>query len=428
MNSWLDFFLLRDANAAWVLVGVSLLSISAGLVGVFSFLRKQSLVGDAISHALLPGVCLAFLFSGSRNPGILLLGAVVSGAMGLWVIERLNGIRKIQPDAALAIVLSVFYGLGILMLTAIQGSGMANQSGLDKFLFGKAASLVREDILVFGAAALVVIVLLAVFYRPLRLLAFDADYMQVQGWRVNRMQLLLSFLNILVIALGIQAVGVVLMAALLIAPAAAARYWTHHLPSMLLLAGVFSWIAGVAGTAVSYAAPGMPTGPWIVVALMVITFFSAAAGWDRGLWAAWRKQVKNRRKMLRENILKALYQMGEAKSALQAFHPITDLLDFRDLNPGQLQRSLSALVRDGFAEREGRQVRLTALGMQEGARVTRIHRLWELYLTTHLGLPIDHVHDDAEAIEHVITPELEAELAHRLNYPDKDPHESPIPY
>lgn len=428
MESLLDFFLLRDPNVAWVVGGIICITAAAAIVGTFTLLRKQALIGDAVSHAILPGVCLAFMIAQTKNPLVLLLGATLSGWLGLLAINYLSDKTKLKGDAALALVLSVFYGIGIVLLTAIQQSGNAAQAGLDKFLFGKAAALVGQDALTFAIFGLVLIAIVFVLYQPFKLVVFDKDFAQAKGLPVQNLEILLSILTVSAIALGIQAVGVVLMAALLIAPAAAARYWTNELAWMLVLATAFAILAGLIGTYISYTTPRMPTGPWIVSILSIFALGSIFLGKRKGLLARYMRQRFHQRKMLKENLLKVLWHLGEADGDFEAFREIPKMQERRFIELAQIKSGARKLVKEGLLKRQGSTISLTPLGKEEGERIIRIHRMWELYLTTHMNLPADHVHEDAEAIEHVITPEIEAELAKVLAGAEEDPHDSPIPY
>lgn len=427
MNEFLEFFSFTDANIRYVTLGSVLLAASSAVVGCFTLLRKRALVGDAVAHAVLPGVCLAFILSGTKNPFILLIGAFVTGWLSLLLIDFITSRSRIKEDTAIGLVLSVFFGIGILLLTAIQHSGNAAQSGLDKFLFGKAASLVGEDLIAFGVVALLLLLTTVIFYKELMLLCFDEAYAKTIGYPVRALELLLTTLTVFAVVVGIQAVGVVLMAAMLITPAAAARFWTDKLPLMLLLAALIGAFSGVSGAFVSYTAPAMPTGPWIVLIVSVIAIMSFAFAPKRGWVARILRQRRNRKLILEENLLKLMYQLGEQNHDFQRHYSLQSMLDRRGFSRDKALRGLKALTRQGYLEKNKEGWRLSSQGKRRGKRVVRLHRLWELYLTQYLHLATDHVHDDAETIEHIITTELEQRLLEELNYPQLDPHSSKIP-
>lgn len=417
-----------DPNVQMVVLGVMLLGAGAGVTGVFTFVRKRALVGDAIAHSVLPGVCLAFLISGQKHPLWLLIGAVTTGWLSLLLMDYITRNSKIKADAAIGVVLSLFFGLGILLLTAIQASGSGHQAGLDKFLFGKAASLTRQDVLVFGAAAGLILTVTALFFRAFSALSFDREFAMAVGLPVRTLEFILATITVLAVATGIQAVGVVLMAALLITPAAAARFWTNNLVKMTVLAAIFGMGAGLFGAWVSYQAPAMPTGPWIVILLTLIALVSVFAAPERGIFARWQLHRNNEHKMLLENVLKTFFQMEELQGE-QSFSPqaIRQKGHFREK---ELKKGLKKLLRKGMLvkpDSDG-QWRLSPDGIAESRRVVRLHRLWELYLSHKLGMAADHVHDSAEAIEHLLTPEMEKRLLEELEYPTLDPHDSKIPY
>jgi len=424
-----DFFLLQDPNVRWVVIAVVLMSISASITGCFTFLRKRALVGDAIAHAILPGVCLAFMFTQIKNPFILLIGATISGWLGLLSIDFITARTRLKPDTALSLVLSVFYGFGIFLLTIIQSSGNAAQSGLNNFLFGNAAAMVREDVITFTVFSGILILTVLALFNPFKLVIFDRDFAGVSGYPVEKIELLLSFLTVLAIAIGIQAVGVVLMSALLITPAASARYWTERLRQMMLLAAVFAAISGVSGAYVSYALPHMPTGPWIVMFLTFFALISILFGNKKGVIAAKIQQSRNNQKILLENILKCLYHLGEKEQKFNKAYTINEIQSKRLMPASDLKKGIKKLQnRNQITVSPANLIQLTLEGVKEGKRVTRVHRLWEIYLTKYMQLPVDHVHNDAEAIEHIITPELEKQLEDLLGKPLIDPHQSPIPY
>jgi manganese/zinc/iron transport system permease protein len=417
-----DLSVLYNANLLYVVFGCLLMSVSASTVGTFTFLRKKSLIGDAVAHAILPGICLAFLLNGTKNPLYLIPGAFLTGWLSILLVDSITHYSKIKQDTAISIVLSVFFGTGIWLLTVIQHSGMDNQSGLDAFLFGKAAALTSFDVWVFGMVALLLIAAIWAFYKEFQLLSFDKDFAQSIGYKTQGLELLLSGLTVLAIVTGIQAVGVVLMASLLIAPAATARFWTDKLHVMIFIAIFISSISAIIGASVSYIVPQMPTGPWIVMVLSlcaVLTFIFAPT---RGILVRWFKQRRNQKQMLEENILKTFYYLTQNPNQTEKnYFKFAAIQQQRSLPPTELTKGLEALISEGYIERQNNQYALTKEGLQQGKRVAHLHRLWELYLTEYLRIAPDHVHDDAETIEHVLTPELQKRLEVILGNPEIKP-------
>jgi manganese/zinc/iron transport system permease protein len=420
------FFSFANPNVTYVVLGSVLLSVTAAIVGVFLVLKKKSLVGDAVSHSVLPGVCAAFLISGTKNLSLMLIGAFVSGWLSLLAIDYITQNSKIKKDAAIGLVLSVFFAIGIVLLTYIQQTGNAAQSGMANFLFGNAATLVGKDLLTFAVIAVILIAGVLLFFKEFTLVAFDPDYARVLGLPVGRLELLLTSLTVLAVVTGISAVGVVLMAAMLITPAAAARYWTHKIKRMVWLSAAFGAVSGLSGAYISYIAPGMPTGPWMVVVSSMIAFFSfffAPLGVIRGSI----RHSRRNRKVADENILKIFYHIGESDANFTAPRTASDLLGYRKMRPASLQSGLKRLARQGFVTCKNRQWQLTPSGFERAKKVVRLHRLWELYLSDFMAIAPDHVHDNADTMEHFITPEIEAQLEKHLNNPETDPHGTIFP-
>lgn len=428
MNSLFEFFSFADPNIRFVALGSVLLTASSAIVGSFTFLNKKSLIGDAIAHAVLPGICLGFIVSETKNPIILIIGAFITGWLSLVAVNFITSRTRIKEDTAIGLVLSVFFGIGIVMLTVIQKSGNAAQSGLDHFLFGKAAALVGADLMAFGTVALLLLVVVYLLFKEFSLLAFDKDYARSIGLPVKRIELVLTSLIVLAVVIGIQAVGVVLMAAILITPAAAARFWTNRITVMITLASIFGAISGLSGAYISYIQPAMPTGPWIVIVISTIAFISFFFAPTRGIISRLFRQATIRKTINDENILKALYQLGEEDKNFLISHLPEEIQKRRKIPMDQLTKILKRLRNQGYIERDGQHWKMTEEGKIRAQRVVKIHRLWELYLTTELRIAPDHVHDDADTIEHLLTPELEAELERLLKYPKVDPHKSEIPY
>lgn len=283
MNSWIQA--IQDPNLQWVLMGCLLLGLSSGVLGSFTYLRKQSLMGDALAHAALPGVCIAFMLTGSKSIPLFMIGATVAGLLATFGIGYITRNSRIKQDTALAMVLSVFFGIGIVLLTQIQHSGSGNQSGLDKFLFGQAASMVLSDVAAMAIVSILLIASCALLFKEFKLLSFDPGFARGMGFPVAFLDQLLMFLIVVAVVVGIQAVGVVLMAALLITPAVSARYWTDRLGVMVVLSGLFGGMSGLFGTFLSMQGNHLPTGPLSVLSATGLFVLSLLFAPQRGLLA-----------------------------------------------------------------------------------------------------------------------------------------------
>jgi manganese/zinc/iron transport system permease protein len=277
-----------------VALGTALLGLVAGVLGSFANLRRQGLMGDALSHAALPGICLAYLVTHQKTPLILMAGAGIAAWLGMALILRITRHTRIDPNSALGIVLTVFFGFGVVLLTVLQKRNDAGQAGLDKFLFGQAAALVEESVLTMGVLGGLALAVVALLFKEFKLLSFDPEYAQTIGYPVRLLDTLLTGLLVVAVVIGLNTVGVVLMSALLVAPGAAARQWTHSLSTMLGIAGAFGAVSGVLGAVISVTESRIPTGPVIVLVVSAIVFLSLFLGSARGLLWEWLRHAKNR--------------------------------------------------------------------------------------------------------------------------------------
>jgi manganese/zinc/iron transport system permease protein len=415
-------------TARTVLLGASLLGVTGGVLGCFALLRRQSLLGDALAHAALPGICIAYLLTRSKDPASLFAGAIVAGLIGAFTILLVTNNSRIKQDSAIGMVLSVFFGIGIVLLTYIQKLPLGNQSGLDHFLFGQAATLMPRDIRVMAVMTGAVLLVTALVFKELKLLCFDRDFAASIGLPSRRLELVLTTLLVIVVVVGLQTVGVVLIVATLITPAAAARQWTERLGVMILLAALIGGGSGAAGALISASVDSLPTGPVIVLCASAVLIVSLLVAPRRGMvWAALEERRVARR-IRRENLLKDLYGWGERNEG--RWHeavPTAFVMGLRGQSGAQLGRTARRLQARGLIEPRTEGLRLTERGLRAAENVVRKHRLWELYLTRRLEIASDHVHRDAETMEHVLTDETVARLEQVLGYPEADPHGRPIP-
>lgn len=275
--------LFTDYTFQVVALGSAILGVISGALGCFAVLRKESLLGDGVSHAALPGVVLMFMITGNKNTEILLLGALVAGIVASLSIIGIVRNSRVKFDAALALVMSSFFGLGMILLTYVQRKPNAQQAGLSRFIFGQASTLIRRDVIIMTGIAVVVFLVIFLFWKELKLFSFDPEFAQTLGFSTRKLTILLSFMTVLSIVVGLQTVGVILMSAMLISPAVAARQWTDSLFGMVLLAGIFGALCGVVGTLISSSLLKMPTGPSIVVCSSIIVLISLLFSPRRGM-------------------------------------------------------------------------------------------------------------------------------------------------
>lgn len=291
--------LLQDYTFQTVALGSALLGLISGVLGSFALLRKQSLLGDGISHSALPGVVMSFILLESKHTEVLLIGALISGLLATFFIISIVRHTRIKFDSALALIMSVFFGFGLVLLTYVQKIPNSNQAGLKRFIFGQASTLLQRDIILMVICGLILLTTVFLFWKEFKLFIFDSDFAQSLGFSPRKLNILLSFMIVLTIIIGLQTVGVILMSAMLITPAVAARQWTNKLWVMVVLSALFGAISGILGTAASSLVPKLPTGPSIVVCVSTIAILSILFAPGRGIL----HQIYQRRKN------KVLYKM-----------------------------------------------------------------------------------------------------------------------
>ncbi|MCW4149326.1 metal ABC transporter permease [Halomonas sp. 18H] len=302
--------LIRDHTIQNVVIGAALLGLISGVLGSFAVLRKQSLLGDTMSHAALPGVCIGFLLAGAREMGFLLLGALATGALAALVMLMLTRNSRLKTDAALGIALSTFFALGVVLLTYIQNQNNAAQGGLDAFLFGQAAATLRGDLWIMGGVTLVALALVTAFWKEFKLVSFDPQFAASLGMPVMWLEVLLTVMIALAVVVGLQMVGVVLMAAMIIAPAVAARQWSHRLESMVLLAAVIGVAGGLFGALLSALSRGLATGPLIILSVSSVVLVSLLLAPGRGFVWEGIRLWQGRRRLRHQQVLTTLYRLA----------------------------------------------------------------------------------------------------------------------
>lgn len=396
-------------NTAVVLAGTSLLGASSGLIGVFALLRRRALLGDTLAHAALPGLCLAFLVWGERNLPVMLTGAFLSGLAGIAVVAGLRRFTRIKDDAALGIVLSLFFGAGLALLKRIQTHAVGgSRAGLDHYIFGSAAGMIASDVVVIAAVALCSLAAVLLLYKEFRLVTFDDDFARTQGWPAASLDLLLMLLISLTVTVALPAAGVVLTAALVILPAAAARFCTQRLGAMLAISALFGALAGGAGTIIS-AGGGIPTGPMIVLAGAAIFTAAMFLAPRRGIISRLLAERRARRRIERQKLLLAFLATATASATSDALRQTTSLA------PNRLGAVLRASERAGLLQRAAVDAwALTDTGRSRAAAVARAQRLWRQFLISHPDSVSLFAELDLEKIDDVLPAEMVAQMEGEL--------------
>jgi manganese/zinc/iron transport system permease protein len=421
-DQWRRVLLLKDYNTQVVILGTTLLGCAAGVVGSFTLLRKRALMGDALSHATLPGIGLAFIVATSfgangKSLPILLLGATITGVIGVGAILAIRNLTRLKEDTALGIVLSVFFGAGISLLGVIQQMEHGHAAGLEAFIYGKTASMGVKDAFLIATAALACIGASVLLFKELKLLCFDEGFAGSKGVPVLRLDLALMVLVVIVSIVGLQAVGLILMIALLVIPAAAARFWTEKMWRMVIISAALGAAGGMMGAGASALFSKLPSGAMIVLVCTMFFVISMVFGSARGVLVRLLRTSRLNRTVARQHVLRAMHEILESSTSLKCDQDggngtisIRDLLSNRSWSLSRLHRAVRRAQRATLVERTGGQVRLTKRGMAEAVRLTRQHRLWELYLITYADIAPSQVDRDADAIEHVLEPDVVAEL------------------
>lgn len=416
----LRVLLLRDYNTRVVVLGVMMFGIACGLIGTFMLLRRRALLSDAVSHATLPGIALAFMVmvamggSGKSLPG-LLLGAAIFGTLGMIAVMLIRGLTRLKDDVALGIVLSVTFGLGAALIKLCTELPGGSAAGLNRFIYGSAATMLYNDALTMLVAAGVVALLCALLYKEFALVCFDQAYASAQGWPVTRIDVAMMGLAVAVTTIGLQAVGLVLVVAMLIIPAAAARFWTDHLLRMTLGAAAIGMVSGYLGAILSGLVRNVPTGPVIVVVAAIMFVISMLLGTQRGVVVRLLEYVRLTRRVAMQHLLRAAYEQIEADGPDNGRFSTKELQARRSWTSTQLHRLLRrAQRRDWIEPIDHDRWQFTDAGRAEAEKVVRNHRLWELYLITHAEIAPSHVDRDADTIEHVLGAAMVEKLENML--------------
>lgn len=420
-----NVFLLRDYNTRLVVICTVLLGCACGLMGGFLLLRKRSLMGDTLSHATLPGVGLSFILAvalggDGKSLPILLVGAAITGVIGCAAVLFIREQTRIKDDAAMGIVLSVFFGAGIAILGAIQTMPEGSAAGLESFIYGKTASMVMSDFQILVLVTTCVITCSLLLFKELRLLCFDETFAAALGWPVKFLDILLLALITAVTVAGLQAVGLILIIAFLITPAAAARFWTHQLDRMLVLSALIGGASGWLGASLSAFIPRLPAGAVIVLVAALFFVVSLLIGTERGVIVRFLRQSQLKKRMGRQHLLRALYEILEGGRVTEELNirtvPFRQIRGRRTWSDTQLRDYIRHAYNDGLVEAPNKvdSILLTKTGLAEAAQVTRNHRLWEMYLIEYADVAPSRVDRDADMVEHVLGEKMVTRLENKL--------------
>ena len=420
-----NVLILRDYNTGLVVICTMLLGCACGLMGGFLLLRKRSLMGDTLSHATLPGVGLSFMLlvalgGDGKSLPILLAGAGITGVIGCAAVLFIREQTRIKDDAAMGIVLSVFFGAGVAILGVIQKMPEGSAAGLESFIYGKTASMVMSDFQILVFVTICVITCSLLLFKEFRLLCFDENFAAVLGWPVKFLDILLLALITAVTVAGLQAVGLILIIAFLITPAAAARFWTNQLDRMLMLSALIGAASGWIGASLSAFFPRLPAGAVIVLVAALFFVVSMLIGTERGVMIRSLRQSQLEKRMGRQHLLRALYEILEGGRVTEELIirtvPFRQIRGRRTWSDRQLRDYIRRAYNEGLVEAPNKadSILLTETGLVEAKQVTRNHRLWEMYLIEYADVATSRVDRDADMVEHILGDKMVTRLENKL--------------
>ena len=420
-----NVLILRDYNTRLVVICTMLLGCACGLMGGFLLLRKRSLMGDTLSHATLPGVGLSFMLlvaqgGDGKSLPILLAGAGITGVIGCAAVLFIREQTRIKDDAAMGIVLSAFFGAGVPILGVIQKMPEGSAAGLESFIYGKTASMVMSDFQILVFITVCVITCSLLLFKEFRLLCFDENFAAVLGWPVKFLDILLLALITAVTVAGLQAVGLILIIAFLITPAAAARFWTNQLDRMLMLSALIGAASGWIGASLSAFFPRLPAGAVIVLVAALFFVVSMLIGTERGVMIRFLRQSQLEKRMGRQHLLRALYEILEGGRVTEELNirtvPFRQIRGRRTWSDRQLRDYIRRAYNEGLVEAPNKadSILLTETGLVEAKQVTRNHRLWEMYLIEYADVATSRVDRDAEMVEHILGDKMVTHLEYKL--------------
>lgn len=439
-TDWLEqagrFWSFQDTAVQHAVLGCVLMGICCGLLGAFIVVRKLSLIGDTLSHAVMPGVALGFLWSATKDPLAIFIGATIAGLLGTTLVNLLKQTTRIKEDSALGMVLAGFYAVGICLFVMIQRTEGGHKSGIDKFLFGQAAAISPQDLWLMAVVTVLSVLIVGFFYKELLTTSFDAEFARSSGMAAGFFHYLLMLLLAFAVVVSLQAAGIVLVSAMLITPAAAAYLLTDRMGWMLVLASVFGVFSAVLGAFLSFLGNSLPTGPFIVLGASAVFALAFLLGPRHGLVPRALRE-RHRQSVVRdENTLKAIFHILERKNFSNQSVTMGELSHQRNESLPEIEQRCLHLARGRLASvsqagddpgLENRIVSLSPNGWMRACEIVRNHRLWELYLTNEANYAADHVHDDAERVEHILGEKTVRALERSLHYPTRDPHGKLIP-
>ncbi|MFK7983258.1 MAG: iron chelate uptake ABC transporter family permease subunit [Saprospiraceae bacterium] len=416
MENFLE--ILQDEWAIRALLASSMVGLMCGVLGCFIVLRNMALIGDALAHAILPGVVVAFIIVGYSTLGFF-VGSVIAGLLTAAGITWIQHNVKTKNDAAIGIVFTAMFALGVIGISGVSREGV--HLDLKDFLIGNVLGVSNEDLYLMAAVTIYVLVSIKVFYRYLFATTFQEVVAQTMGISVKMIHYFLMLMLSFAVVASIGTVGVILVVAMLITPASTALLLSDRLQNVLVISGFIGLISSILGLLIAIIVDA-PPGP--VMAVVATLFYLIAVFFSpkRGLVFKFFQKRKLQKRIHIEDILKEGLKLE--KKGEFTFIKLKGKLG---LSKTSLTKYLQQLATQKFLTRKGNQISLSQRGKDEALRLVRAHRLWETYLVNQIGLSAEQIHEDAEKYEHLLSEEILDEVDATLGFPTEDPHGSPIP-
>ncbi|HWA05375.1 MAG TPA: iron chelate uptake ABC transporter family permease subunit [Ignavibacteria bacterium] len=409
----LSYEFIQRALIASVTIG-----ISCGLIGTYIMLRRMSLIGDALAHAVLPGVVVSFMVAG-KSEVALFVGAVVSGILTVLLIGFVNRNSKIKEDTSIGIIFTGAFALGILLVSQLKQVHI----DLSSYLFGDVLGVSTGDITLSMIIMAVIILCIVLFYKQLLLTSFDPTMAMTIGISTTLVHYMLMTLLSMSIVAGLQSVGVILIIAMLITPPATAYLLSNNLKKILLLSAAFGTISAVTGLYLSYHF-NFASGASIVLVAVALFMLAFLFSPKEGVVTKLIRRRSASKLVLIEDVIKLSYRFKDEPGKTELVDKIANELG---ISNGRVESAIKTLIGKELMSRTNGTYNLTDEGVKYALRLVRTHRLWETYITNKNVVDIEHIHPEAEKVEHVLTEDMVDELDEELGFPEKDPHGSEIP-
>ena len=406
----LDLYL-NNHNFIIIVVSTVLLGFSSGIMGSINFWSKKSLIAEVLTHAMLPGIVLSFIVTLNKSPYVLVIGAFLSAYLSSYTVSWIQRNSNLSKDAIMAIVLSSFFGLGTVLLVYIQDKNL-DIAGLDAYLFGQTVALTSEDLVLIAGTFILVFLVSFVYRKQIILYTYNKDYFKSMGFSERRINLIINFLTVLVLAVGIKSVGIILMSAFLISSAAASSFWNIRVTPFIFISCLVSTLSVVGGSIVSSTYTASPAGPWIVIFLFGFTLLSALVNKNNGLIVQYYNRINGMILMNVDHILKDLYYKFKDNNRLFSIHEIK----LSGVNFVFRWMIINLLKTKKYIQHVGDDKYLfTQKGFEVGLDIYKKHCIWELYLRRKLHIKEEFIHVNADNAEHFINDEVKKMIYKELN-------------